>query len=137
MLRPLKQPGPETQPAGSRGTQWWRNSILGLTVGNCRQMEFWRRGNARSFTANKQTRGVLGEMSEGTQWIWGESNAKAFDGERTCSLIAYPKAHCVSECEEFGGRVNEKGLRANQQTWGIFKEGKQGVLQQISKRKEF
>ncbi len=49
-------------------------------------------GNARSFTANKQMRGVLGQTSEGTQWVLGESDVKGFDGERIRSLISYPKA---------------------------------------------
>ncbi len=49
-------------------------------------------GNARSFTANKQMRGVLGQTSEGTQWVLGESDAKGFDDERIHSLISYPKA---------------------------------------------
>ncbi len=57
-------------------------------------------GNARSFTANKQTQGVLqqiqgvlGQTSEGTPWVKGESDVKGFDGEQTHSLISYPKAH--------------------------------------------
>ncbi len=48
-----------------------------------------------------ETQRVLGQTSEGTQWVSGESNAMGFDGERTRSLIAYPKAHCVSKREEF------------------------------------
>ncbi len=51
-----------------------------------------KKANARRFTANKQTRGVLGQTSEGTQWVLGESDTKGFDGERIRSLIFYPKA---------------------------------------------
>ncbi len=38
-------------------------------------------GETRSFTAKEQTRGVLQQISEGTQWVKGESDAKGFDGE--------------------------------------------------------
>ncbi len=76
--------------------------------------EYWRMGNARNFTANKQTRGVLGQTSVGMHWVWGESDAKGFDGKQTHSLISYPKAHCLSELGEFWGRVN-KAFRGNQQ----------------------
>ncbi len=30
-----------------------------------------KKANARRFTANKQTRGVSGQTSEGTQWVLG------------------------------------------------------------------
>ncbi len=52
-----------------------------------------KKANARIFTANKQTRGVLGQTSEGTQWVLGESDVKGFDDERIRSLISFPKAH--------------------------------------------
>ncbi len=55
-------------------------------------------GNARSLTAkkqtredlqaNKQTQGVLGQTSEGTQCVLGESDVKGFDDERIRSLIS-------------------------------------------------
>ncbi len=48
-----------------------------------------------------ETQSVLGQTSEGTQWLSGESNVCGFDVERMHSLIAYPKAHCVSKREEF------------------------------------
>ncbi len=51
-----------------------------------------KKANARRFTANKQTQGDLGQTSEGTQWVLGESDAKGFDDERIRSLISYPKA---------------------------------------------
>jgi len=41
---------------------------------------------------SQQIQGVLGQTSEGTQWVLGESDAKGFDGERIRSLISYPKA---------------------------------------------
>ncbi len=44
--------------------------------------EFWARVNEKGESLNQQTKGVLGQMSE-TQWVWGESNAKGFDGEQT------------------------------------------------------
>ncbi len=40
-----------------------------------------KKANARIFTANKQTQGVLGQTSEGTQWVKGESDVKGFDDE--------------------------------------------------------
>ncbi len=52
-----------------------------------------KKANARIFTANKQTRGVLGQTSEGTQCVLGESDVKGFDDERIRSLISFPKAH--------------------------------------------
>ncbi len=59
--------------------------------------EYWRRGNARSFTANARSF----RTNE-----WGNSTTSR-------SLISYPKAHSVSEREE--SRVNEQGflLRIN------------------------
>ncbi len=35
-----------------------------------------KKANARIFTANKQTRGVLGQTSEGTQCVLGECGRK-------------------------------------------------------------
>ncbi len=52
-----------------------------------------KKANARRFTTNKQTQGVLGQTSEGTQWVLGESDVKGFDDERIRSLISFPKAH--------------------------------------------
>ncbi len=54
--------------------------------------EYWRRGNARSFTANARSF----RTNE-----WGNSTTSR-------SLISYPKAHSVSEREE--SRVNEQGF---------------------------
>jgi len=52
-----------------------------------------KKANARRFTANKQMQGVLGQTSEGTQWVLGESDVKGFDDERIRSLISFSKAH--------------------------------------------
>ncbi len=52
-----------------------------------------KKANARRFTANKQMQGVLGQTSEGTQRVLGESDVKGFDNERIRSLISFPKAH--------------------------------------------
>ncbi len=80
--------------------------------------EYWRRGNARSFTANARSF----RTNE-----WGNSTTSR-------SLISYPKAHSVSEREE--SRVNEQGFFvANQQARWILKEGKRKEF--YSKCKEF
>ncbi len=80
--------------------------------------EYWRRGNARSFTANARSF----RTNE-----WGNSTTSR-------SLISYPKAHSVSEREE--SRVNEQGflLRINKARW-ILKEGKRKEF--YSKCEEF
>ncbi len=80
--------------------------------------EYWRRGNARSFTANARSF----RTNE-----WGNSTTSR-------SLISYPKAHSVSEREE--SRVNEQGFFvANQQARWILKEGKRKEF--YSKCEEF
>ncbi len=46
--------------------------------------EWTRRLLGRINTRNiegRETQGVLGQTSEGMQWVWGESKAKGFDGE--------------------------------------------------------
>ncbi len=43
--------------------------------------EFWARVNEKGESLNQQTKGILGQMSEGMQWVWGESKEKGFDGE--------------------------------------------------------
>ncbi len=69
--------------------------------------EYWRRGNARSFTANARSF----RTNE-----WGNSTTSR-------SLISYPKAHNVSEREE--SRVKwTRFFVANQQARWILKEGK-------------
>ncbi len=51
-----------------------------------------KKANARRFTANKQTQGVLGQTVRERSGFLGESDAKGFDDERIRSLISYPKA---------------------------------------------
>ncbi len=67
-----------------------------------RGKRYWMRGNARSFTANKQMQGVLEQTSEGTQWVWGESNAKGYGGR---TLLR---------------RGNARSFTANRQMWGVL-----------------
>ncbi len=50
-----------------------------------------------------ETQGVLGQTSEGMQWVWGESKAKRFDGEQT--LLNEGKA---------------RSFTANRQMWGVL-----------------
>ncbi len=76
--------------------------------------EYWRRGNARSFTANARSF----RTNE-----WGNSTTSR-------SLISYPKAHSVSEREE--SRVNEQGflLRINKHG-EYWRRGNARSLQQM------
>ncbi len=76
--------------------------------------EYWRRGNARSFTANARSF----RTNE-----WGNSMTSR-------SLISYPKAHSVSEREE--SRVNEQGflLRINKHG-EYWRRGNAKSLQQM------
>ncbi len=74
--------------------------------------EYWRRGNARSFTANARSF----RTNE-----WGNSTTSR-------SLISYPKAHSVSEREE--SRVNEQGFCCESTSTVNIEGGEtQGVLQ--------
>ncbi len=47
--------------------------------------------------------GVLGQTSEGMQWVWGESKAKGYDGE--VNAIEWGEMQGVSQqiskCKEF------------------------------------
>ncbi len=80
--------------------------------------EYWRRGNARSFTANARSF----RTNE-----WGNSTTSR-------SLISYPKAHSVSEREVIEGEWT-RFFVANQQARWILKEGKRKEF--YSKCKEF
>ncbi len=42
----------------------------------------WGRINTRNIEG-RETQGVVGQTSQGMQWVWGESKAKGFDGEKT------------------------------------------------------
>ncbi len=65
----------------------WRNAV-GLR--GIESEEIWRRVNAIEWGemqgVSQQKQGVLEQTSEGTQWVWGESNAEGYGG-RMSSLI--------------------------------------------------
>ncbi len=73
--------------AGSFRANEWRNAV-GLR--GIESEEIWRRVNAIEWGemqgVSQQKQGVLEQTSEGTQWVWGESNAKGYGG-RMSSLI--------------------------------------------------
>ncbi len=76
-----------TGNAGSFRANEWRNAV-GLR--GIESEEIWRRVNAIEWGemqgVSQQKQGVLEQTSEGTQWVWGESNAKGYGG-RMSSLI--------------------------------------------------
>ncbi len=55
--------------------------------------------------------GVLGQTSEGMQWVWGESKAKGFDGEVNAI--------------EWGG--NARSFTANKQMQGVLEQTSEGT----------
>ncbi len=67
--------------AGSFRANEWRNAV-GLR--GIESEEIWRRVNAIEWGemqgVSQQKQGVLEQTSEGTQWVWGESNAKGYGG---------------------------------------------------------
>ncbi len=73
--------------AGSFRANEWRNAV-GLR--GIESEEIWRRVNAIEWGemqgVSQQKQGVLEQTSEGTQWVWGESNVKEYGG-RMSSLI--------------------------------------------------
>ncbi len=73
----------------------------------------------------RETQGVLGQTSEGMQWVWGESK-----GRQTKGILGQMSENAMGlrgiECEGIW-------RRANAIEWGE----KQGVLQQIGKCEEF
>ncbi len=61
---------------------WMRGKCLGLR--GIESEGIWRRVNAIEWGemqgVSQQKQGVLEQTSEGTQWVWGESNAKGYGG---------------------------------------------------------
>ncbi len=75
--------------AGSFRANEWRNAV-GLR--GIESEEIWRRVNAIEWGemqgVSQQKQGVLEQTSEGTQWVWGESNAKGYGGRMSPYLLA-------------------------------------------------